>query len=151
LGQYQRPVILDYPVISKTRVRTYSITRNYLRMHTTSSGNNNNNNRAGAKHLVRGRHSFLGDVIDNYFIIDNTKPKKMTVAKMIMNGLGLTGTGYLLYFRIGGWHANVLWYVMAAYWTVQFARACVKLYFEFKEGQIELKAKARRYDRDIFT
>jgi hypothetical protein len=120
-------------------------------MYSSTSGDNRNNNRHEPKHLVRGRYSILGDVIDNYFIIDNSKPKKMTVAKIIMNALGLSGTGYLLYFRIGGWHANVLWYVMAAYWAVQFARACVKLYFEFKDGQIELRAKARRYDKDIFT
>lgn len=119
-------------------------------MRTTTSGNNNNNNRPKSKYLVHGRYPFLGNVIDTYFIIDHSRPKKMTVAKIIMNALGFTGTGYLLYFQVGGWHANVLWIVMALYWAVQFARACVRLYFEIKEGQIELRAKARRYDKDIF-
>jgi hypothetical protein len=113
--------------------------------------NNNDNNRNGTKHLDRRGHSLFSNAIDNYFIIDHSRPKKMTLFKMLANAAGFTGTGYLLYFRIGGWHANVLWWVMAAFWAVQFARACMKLYFEWKEGQIELKAKARRYDRDIFT
>jgi hypothetical protein len=120
-------------------------------MRKTVSGNNNNNNRHKSEYLVGRRHFVLGNVIDNYFTIDHSRPKKMTVFKIIANALGLSGTGYLLYFRVGGWHANVLWIVMAAYWAVQFARACVKLYFEIKESQIELRAKARRYEKDIFT
>lgn len=114
-------------------------------------GNNNSDPRNGSERMVRSGHSLFGDVVDNYFTIDHSRPKKMTIFKIIANGFGLTGTGYLLYFNVGGWHANVLWYVMAAFWTVQFARACLKLYFEFKEGQIELRAKARRYDKDVFS
>jgi hypothetical protein len=113
--------------------------------------NNNDNNRNGTKHLDRRGHSLFSNAFDNYFTIDNPGAKKMIVIKLIANALGLTGTTYLLYFKIGGWHANVLWIVMAAFWAVQFARACVKLYFEIKEGQIELRAKARRYEKDIFT
>jgi hypothetical protein len=113
--------------------------------------NNNDNNRNGTKYLDRRGHSLFSDVVNNYLTIDNPGAKKMIVLKLIANALGLTGTGYLLYFKIGGWHANVLWITMALYWAVQFARACVKLYFEIKEGQIELRAKARRYEKDIFT
>jgi len=104
-----------------------------------------NNNRTGAKYLVRNRHSILGDVIDNYFVIDNTKPKKMILLKAVLNGLGVTGTGLLLYNNVLGWRGNFLWVLMGLFWLVQFIRACLKLYFEFKEGQIELEAKRARY------
>jgi hypothetical protein len=72
----------------------------------------------------------------------------MILLKLLLNGLGLTGSGYLLYFDVGGWKGNALWYVMIGYWAVGTIRALVKLYFEIKEGQIELEAKRSRYKND---
>lgn len=90
-------------------------------------------------------HSVTGYSIYNY------QPKKMIYLKIVAYMLGLTGTGWLLYFRVGGWKADALWFAMAGFWAVQFLRACMKLWFEYKTEQIELEAKRERYKRDIFS
>jgi hypothetical protein len=75
----------------------------------------------------------------------------MTILKIIGNLLGVSGSGWLLYMGVGGWKADALWILMGSYWLVQTLRACVKLYYEVKEKEIELAEKRRRYDKDIFT
>lgn len=101
-----------------------------------------------AERLVRRGHPVFWDVISDYFVINNSGSKKMTLLKALLNGMGVTGTSLLLYFNVGGWKANILWVLMGLFWAVQFLRACLKLYFEYKDGQIEMKAKARRYEQE---
>lgn len=113
-------------------------------------GDHDINHRNGSERRVRGRH-FISGTFGNYSVsIDHPKPKKV-IYKIVAYSLGLSGSGYLLYFNVGGWHASVLWLIMGAFWFVQFLRACLKLYFEYKEGQIEMEAKRDRYKKDIFT
>lgn len=85
------------------------------------------------------------------YSIHNYQPKKMTVLKIVAYMLGVSGSGWFLYFRVGGWQANTLWFCMGGFWLVQMLRACLKLYFEYKDGQIELQEKRARYNKDIFT
>jgi hypothetical protein len=75
----------------------------------------------------------------------------VTILKIVAYSLGLGGSGWLLYLQVGGWKANALWVLMGGFWLVQTLRACVKLYYEVKEKEIELAEKRRRYDKDIFT
>lgn len=113
-------------------------------------GNNNDNPRNGSERVVRRGHSVSG-TFGNYSVtIDHSKPKKV-IYKIVAYAFGAGGSGYLLYFNVGGWHASVLWLAMAGFWVVQFLRACMKLYFEYKHEQIELKEKKARYNKDIFT
>lgn len=74
----------------------------------------------------------------------------MTALKIVAYTLGISGTSWLLYFQVGGWKANILWALAGLFWLVQLARALVKLYFEIKDGQIELQEKRARYKKDIF-
>jgi hypothetical protein len=83
--------------------------------------------------------------------IHNYQPKQMTVLKVVAYMLGVSGSGWFLYMRVGGWKADALWLTMAGFWLVQMLRACLKLYFEYKDGQIELQEKRARYNKDIFT
>lgn len=75
----------------------------------------------------------------------------MTILKIAAYILGIGGSGWLFYLRIGGWKADALWLILAAFWFVQLCRGIVKLYFEVKERQIELEEKKARYNKDIFT
>lgn len=99
------------------------------------------NNRNGFYHRVGG------------YSIHNYKPKNgMTVVKVVAYMFGVGGSGAFLYMRVGGgWKADVLWLVLAGFWFVQMLRACVKLYFEYRNEKIESKEKESRYNKDIFT
>lgn len=85
--------------------------------------------------------------------IHNYKPKNgMTVVKVVAYMFGVGGSGVFFYLRVGGgWKADVLWLVLAGFWFVQTLRACVKLYFEYRNEKIESKEKESRYNKDIFT
>ena len=112
-------------------------------------GNLNNNPRNGAKRLVRSGHPVSGSFDDYHISIDHSKHKKaMTTLKILGYTMGLGGSGWFLYMRVGGWKADALWIILAGYWLVQLARACLKLYFEYKDGQIELQEKRARYNKD---
>lgn len=114
--------------------------------------NNNGHYRGKSERLVGGRPSVSGSFGSYGIIIDHSKPKKVTtILKIVAYSLGLSGSGWLLYFRIGGWKADALWIILAGFWLVQMARACLKLYFEYKEGQIELAEKRDRYKKDVFS
>lgn len=110
----------------------------------------NSNGSAGRHERESGRNDSFLNSIGGYRLYHN-KPEKMTVLKIVAYTLGISGTSWLLYFQVGGWKANILWALAGAFWLVQLARACVKLYFEIKEGQIELAEKRDRYKKDIFT
>lgn len=99
--------------------------------------------------MVRGGHSISRTLAD--YSLSDIKPKKLTILKVAGYSLGVTGSGWLLYFNVGGWKADVLWLVLAAFWFVQTLRACMKLWFEYREGQIELEEKRARYKKDIFS
>lgn len=85
------------------------------------------------------------------YSIYNYKPTKVTIFKIIGYMMGIGGSGWFLYLRVGGWKADFLWLSMAAFWVVQLCRALVKLYFEYKNSQIELKEKKARYNKDVFS
>lgn len=114
-------------------------------------GSNNNHSKNGTKRLVRSGHPISGSFDDYGIIIDHSKITKVTILKIIMYSFGISGSGYLLYFDVGGWHAKALWWVMGAFWIVQLARAIVKLIFEYKDQQLEHREKKARYNKDIFT
>lgn len=114
-------------------------------------GNNNNNPRNGSKRLVRSGHSVSGTFDTYHIAIDHPKLTKVIILKVALYAFGVGGSGYLLYFNVGGWHAQVLWWIMGAFWVVQVARAVVKLIFEYKDRQLEHQEKKARYNKDIFT
>lgn len=94
-------------------------------------------------------HRFLNGALGHN--IHYYKPKEVTTLKIVAYLLGFTGTGWLFLLNIGGWKAQLLWAIIGLWWIVQLARACVKLYFEIKERQIELLEKRDRYKKDIFS
>lgn len=114
-------------------------------------GNNNNNTRNGSKRLVRSGHSVSGSFGNYHLPIDHSKFTKVIILKVLLYSFGIGGSGYLLYFNVGGWHAQALWYIMGAFWLVQLARAIVKLIFEYKDQQLEHQEKKARYNKDIFS
>lgn len=107
----------------------------------------------GTERVAGRRHFVSNALIHNGIIIDHPKTKKVTtILKAVGYTFGVGGSGYLLYFNVGGWHASALWLILALFWLVQFLRACVKLYFEIQEKKIELREKEERYNnKDIFS
>lgn len=85
------------------------------------------------------------------YSIYNYKSKEVTTFKIVAYLLGFTGTGWLFLLNIGGWQARLLWAIIGLWWLVQLFRACVNLYFDVQERKIELKEKAARYNKDIFS
>jgi hypothetical protein len=143
---------LDHIVRVKKRVFPNSISGYYLRNNKAMFGNTNDNTRNGSKRLVRSGHSVSGSFGNYHLPIDHSKLTKVIILKALMYAAGATGSGYLLYFRVGGWKADGLWIIMGLFWFVQLLRACAKLYFEIKEGQIELQEKRARYNnKDFYT
>lgn len=96
-----------------------------------------------------GEHRILNSALG--YSIHNYQSKEVTTLKIVAYILGFTGTGWLFLLNVGGWKASALWLIMGLWWIVQLLRACVKLYFEIQERKIELKEKAARYNKDIFT
>lgn len=108
------------------------------------------NGSAGRYEREGGHNNGFYNSIGGYRIYHD-KPKKMNALKIVAYMLGISGTGWLLYVRIADWKANTLFAMAGLFWFVQLIRACLKLYFEYKDGQIELQEKRERYKKDIFT
>lgn len=110
----------------------------------------NSSNNAGGHEREGGHNNSFFNSIGGYSLYHD-KPKKMNALKIVAYSLGISGTGWLLYVRIADWKANILFALAGLFWFVQLIRALVKLYFEIKDGQIELQEKRARYNKDIFT
>lgn len=107
-----------------------------------------NGSEGGHERKNGGYHRILNGA--HGYNIHNYQSKEVTTLKVVAYLLGFTGTGWLFLLNIGGWKASALWLIMGLWWIVQLFRACVKLYFEYKDQQLEHQEKKARYNKDIF-
>lgn len=113
--------------------------------------------------LIRGgsdngsRHERKVDNINGFYYgargysIHDYKQKNVNVLNVVSYILGVPLSVWAAWLYIGGWKGTLIWILAGAFWLVKLIRACIKVYFEYKEKQIELREKESRYDKDIFT
>lgn len=85
--------------------------------------------------------------------LQTTKPgmfEPKTALVIIGYLLGVPSTFWTLW-NVSGWKANVLWVLMALFWGFKLFRAIMKWRQEYREQQIELEEKRKRYEKDIWS
>jgi hypothetical protein len=85
--------------------------------------------------------------------LQTTKPGMFdlkTFITIIGYVLGIPSTFWTLW-NVSGWKANILWLLMALFWAFKLFRAIMKWRQEYREQQIELDEKRKRYEKDIWS
>lgn len=100
-----------------------------------------------------GYNALSGSSSSNYIPNAQTNPKPVIEPKLILTIITIVGIpSYIgaMMLNLGNWKGNVLFCLAAAFGLFKFGRLVWRTIMEAKERNIELKAKKRRWEKDVW-
>lgn len=86
----------------------------------------------------------------SYYLHDHKPKGKVNILNIAAYTLGIPITAWAIWLNIGGWKADILWMLAAAFWLFKLIRAIINLHYEMKDKALNLKEKQKRIDKEIF-